>query len=100
MQLPNGEVEQVEKPINFSDEIGKSTHFSIYTGGEGSGKTTILKKLFRSAQSSELIPVFINCDDITNSKFHDIERFINGKFKEQYDVGEGKSYAQFSKEKN
>ena len=98
MQPPKDEVEQVEKPIDFTGDWEKQAPFSIFVGGEGAGKTTILKKLFRSATSSKKVPVFLDFEDVAKSRFHDIPRLINKRFKEQYDAGNIDSYEKLSKD--
>ena len=98
MQPPKDEVEQVEKPIDFTDDLEKQSPFSIFVGGEGAGKTTILKKLFRSATSSKKVPVFLDCEEVAKSKFHDIPRLINKRFKEQYDAEKRGNYEKLSKD--
>ena len=99
MQIPKGEIDQIEKPIGFSDDLEQLSPFSVYVGGEGSGKTTILKKLFSSAIHLGKVPVFLDCEDNVASKFHDIPSLINKKFKEQYDAKGIENYSDLPKDK-
>ena len=45
-KIPKGEVEKIEKPLEFIDNLADLPPYTIYVGGEGAGKTTILKKYF------------------------------------------------------
>ena len=99
LRPPMQVVEQLDKPFEFSDNLDGLPNYSIFIGGEGIGKTTILKKLFKIANLQGKVPVFFNCDDIASSKFHGIPSFINRKFKEQYNTEDAMDFSQTPKDK-
>ena len=99
LKPPKHEVEQLAEPVELSNDFNELSNYSIFVGGEGIGKTTILKKIFGAANLQGKVPVFFNCDDISSSKFHDIPSFINREFQEQYNTEGAVDFSQIPKDK-
>ena len=99
-KIPKGEWEKIEKPLEFIDNLADLPPHTIYVGGEGAGKTTILKKIFLASIKDGKVPVFFDCEEkIPSGKLYNIPRFIEDSFKKQYDIESINNYSDMPREK-
>ncbi|MBL1215785.1 MAG: hypothetical protein HND52_20625 [Ignavibacteriae bacterium] len=65
-------------------EIRDSKNLIMLSGAEKIGKTTLCKFLYKEWYEKDLIPLFIEGNDIKNANFDDFEKLVKDSFCNQY----------------
>lgn len=73
-----------EQHLNAKKIIQKDFGQIAIAGSDKAGKTSLAKVIFSEVNSFSLIPIYIDCQDITASSYKDINKLVFTRYAEQY----------------
>lgn len=79
------------RPFYLTEDYKKIPKTLLLRGAEGSGKTTVLKHIYKVAYDYGMIPLVLKCEEIPRGKYEDIFSIFLPLFRKQYDVNKSES---------
>lgn len=87
------------KKITANELFSSKNIYAYIKGGEKYGKTSFLKMFFINEYNQGNVPIYINGDELSTNARNNIQKFLERKFKEEYDDTNDFDYEKFDKNK-
>lgn len=87
------------KKITADDVFSSENIYAYIKSGEKYGKTSFLKMFFLNEYNKGNVPVYVNGDELSTNARNNIQKFLEKKFKEEYDSVNEFDYETFDRSK-
>lgn len=93
------ETDEPFSTIAIDDFVNQAETYTLLSGDEGSGKTTLCKKIYLNFHAKGVIPVYIKGVDIKNSNIEHLLKLVEKNFLSQYSENSRAAYEKLDKSK-